>query len=220
MKYFLLASCQLVFSYAYSQNGEIAVRGKVKQAISGKGIISTIVYKSYPTGSLTGSFNDSTFSFLIYGSSKYVITAEAPGHISNTILVLPATAKNGAIEIDIELTPSEQTIRLQHLIFDMSRALIKPESYPELDQLVAFMKTNPKIKIQLEGHTDNQGKVNANFKLSQDRVDEVKKYLTKSGIAKDRIRTKAFGGTQPLSTENSEAARAMNRRVEMRILKD
>jgi outer membrane protein OmpA-like peptidoglycan-associated protein len=205
---------------SFSQNTEIAVKGKAKQAISGKGIVAKITYKSYPTGGLSGSFNDSTFSFSIFGSTKYVVTAEAPNHIPNTILVLPTAAKNGVIENDIVLTPSGQTIRLQHLIFDMSRAVIKPESFQELDQLVAFLKTNPKIKIQLEGHTDNQGNANANFKLSQDRVDAVKKYLTKDGISKDRIQTKAFGGTQPLSTENSEAARAMNRRVEMRVLEN
>ena len=220
MKLALIVIFFLLSEAASSQNSEIIVQGKVKQAISGKGIFSKIVYKSYPTGSLTGSFNDSTFSFSIFGSSKYQVTASAAGFIPRTVIVDPKESKNNNIVHDIELTPTNQTVRLSHLIFDMGRAVIKPASFTELDELVAMMKADTKVEIQLEGHTDNQGSAEANLKLSQDRVDAVKKYLSSKGIAKDRIKTKAFGGTQPLSTEKTEEARALNRRVEMRVLKD
>jgi|SRR5882672_3179822 len=220
VNYFLLSFCIFAFGSLQSQNSEITVQGKVKQAISGKGIVSKIVYKSYPTGSLTGSFSDSAFSFSIFGSSKYQVTASAIGYIPRTVIVDPIESKNNSITHDIELTPTTQTVRLNHLIFDMGRAAIKPVSFNELDELVAMMKANSKVEIQLEGHTDNQGSAEANLKLSQDRVDAVKKYMSSKGINKDRIKTKAFGGTQPLSTDKSEAARALNRRVEMRILKD
>ena len=220
VNYFLLSFCIFAFGSLQSQNSEITVQGKVKQAISGKGVASKIVYKSYPTGSLTGSFNDSTFSFSIFGSSKYQITASAVGYIPCTVIVDPKDSKNNSITHDIELTPTNKTVRLNHLIFDMGKAVIKPVSFNELDELVAMMKANSKVEIQLEGHTDNQGSAEANLKLSQDRVDAVKKYMSSKGINKDRIKTKAFGGTQPLSADKSEAARALNRRVEMRILKD
>ncbi|MBS1506658.1 MAG: OmpA family protein [Bacteroidetes bacterium] len=203
-----------------AQSDEIIVSGKVKQTISGKGIKSKIVYKSYPTGSLSGSFVDSTFSFSIFGSSKYQVTAAAEGFIPRTIIVDPKESKNHSIVSDIELTPTNQTVRLNHLIFDMGRAVIKPESFTELDELVAMMKADTKLVIQLEGHTDSQGSAEKNLVLSQDRVDAVKKYLSSKGISKDRIKTKAFGGTQPLSTDKTEEARALNRRVEMRVLKD
>jgi outer membrane protein OmpA-like peptidoglycan-associated protein len=58
------------------------------------------------------------------------------------------------------------------------------------------------------------------MKLSQDRVEAVKKYLVSKGIDKNRIKTKAFGGTQPLSNDRTEEAKALNRRVEMRVLKN
>ncbi len=205
---------------SFGQNSEIIVQGKVIKAISGEGIISRIVYKSYPTGSLTGSFSDSTFSFSIYGSSKYQVTASANGFIPRTVIVDPKESSNNKITHDIELTPTDQTVRLNHLIFDMGRAAIKPVSFTELDELVAMMKADTKIEIQLEGHTDNQGSAEKNLTLSQERVDAVKKYLSSKGIAKDRIKTKAFGGTQPLSIDKTEEARTLNRRVEMRVLKD
>ena len=89
-----------------------------------------------------------------------------------------------------------------------------------MDEVGQMMKENTKIEIQLEGHTDNQGSSKANLALSEDRVEAVKRYLVAMGIAKDRIKTKAFGGSQPLSNEMTQEARAMNRRVELRILKD
>lgn len=220
MKYYLLALCWLIFVNAKSQTDEIIVHGKVKQTISGKGIVSKIVYKSYPTGGLTGSFNDSIFSFSIFGSSKYQVTASAVGYIPRTVIVEPKDSKNKDIPVDIELTPTTQTVRLNHLIFDMGRSVIKPVSFTELDELVAMMKADTKVVIQLEGHTDNQGNAEANLKLSQERVNAVKKYLSSKGIAKDRIKTKAFGGTQPLSNEKTEDARSHNRRVEMRVLRN
>jgi OmpA-OmpF porin, OOP family len=202
----------------YSQ--EIIVRGKVIDALSGKAVKSKISYKSYPTGGITGSLNDSTFSFGIFGSSKYSITAVAPGFITRTILVEPKEAVDFIINRDLLIVPTGQTIRLNHLIFTQGKAVINPQSYAELDEIVAMMKLNAKIEIQLEGHTDSQGNEKANSELSQDRVDAVKKYLTSNGIAKDRVKTKTFGGTQPISKDKTEEARSLNRRVEMRILKD
>lgn len=203
-----------------SLSQEIIVQGKALDALSGKGVKSKISYKSYPTGGISGSVNDSTFSFGIFGSSKYSVTAEAAGFIPRTILVDPKEAIDQKIFRDILMVPTGHTIRLSHLIFTQGKAIINPQSFAELDEVVAMMKVNTKIEIQLEGHTDSQGNEKANLELSQDRVDAVKKYLTSKGVAKDRVKTKAFGGTQPLSKDKTEEARSLNRRVEMRILKN
>ena len=127
---------------------------------------------------------------------------------------------SNVIDRDISLTSTGRAIRLEHLIFEMGRAVINPKSYTSLDEMVAMMKENTKVVIQLEGHTDNIGNAEKNMELSKDRVEAVKKYLTSKGVSKDRVKTKAFGGTQPVSTEGTELAKALNRRVEMRVLKD
>ena len=199
---------------------EITVQGKIMDALNSKAVKAKLRYKSYPTGSISGTFNDSTFSFTIFGSSKYQVTAEAEGFIPSTVIVDPKESVNNIIHRDIKVTSTGRAIRLEHLIFEMGRAVINPKSYLGLDELVAMMKDNTKVVIQLEGHTDNQGNAEKNLELSKDRVDAVKKYLVSKGVAKDRIKTKAFGGTQPLSTDKTEEARALNRRVEMRVLKD
>src|SRR5262249_1024229 len=108
MKYFLCAVCWLTLIAANGQTDEITVKGKAKQTISGKGIVADIIYKSYPTGGLSGSFHDSTFSFSIFGSTKYQVTATANGYIPRTVIVDPKESKNRLITSDIELTPTTQ----------------------------------------------------------------------------------------------------------------
>ena len=214
----------LLLGTVLSTNGqprEITAQGKVIDVLTKKGVKAKIFYKSYPTGSITGRFNDSTFSFQIFGSSKYEITAEAEGYILGTALVDPKDIDPTSKVIrDIMLTRKGEPIVLDHLIFEQSKAVINPKSFPGLDEVVVMMKDNEKLEIQLEGHTDNQGSPKANMELSQDRVDNVKKYLVSKGISKDHVKTKAFGGTQPIVNANTPEARALNRRVEMRILKD
>ncbi|MBS1681796.1 MAG: OmpA family protein [Bacteroidetes bacterium] len=218
MKERLIFLAMIFSSAVYSQ--EITVEGKIREAITGKSLKAKIIYKSYPTGSLSQTFNDSIFAFSIFGSSKYVITATSPGHAQNGILISPEDAKDNRITCEIELVPNGQAIRLNHLIFDLGKSVIKSASFNELDGVVALMKLNAEMEIQLEGHTDNVGNAQKNLVLSQKRVDAVKKYLAGKGIGKKRIQTKAFGGTKPVSAEDTEEARALNRRVEMRVLRD
>ncbi|MGC4023265.1 MAG: OmpA family protein [Cyclobacteriaceae bacterium] len=123
--------------------------------------------------------------------------------------------KSAASEAEITRTAGK-VMRLDNLIFSVGTAKINPSSYEELDQVVKMLKSAPNMIIQLEGHTDIVGVPSANMKLSQDRVDAVKNYLVSKGANKNSIKTKAFGGTQPLSKENTEEAHKLNRRVELR----
>ena len=204
---------------AKAQDDAMLAWGKVLDASTNKGIEANIRYSSIPTGSIYGKFVDSTFSFPIFGVVKYQITAEAKGYNPRTVILDPDEVNNvRKVVRNILLTPAGETIRLNHLIFSQGKAYIEPQSYAELDDVVEMMKDNKEIVIQLEGHTDNLGDPKANLKLSQDRVDAVKRYIVGKGISKGRIKTKAFGGTQLLTTGSTPEARNTNRRVEMRIL--
>ncbi len=218
MKKTLLFLFLLASSFAFAQT--IKVQGKIVNALNNKPIKASIRYKSYPTGGISGMFTDSIYSFNIFGSSKYQITVEAEGFIDRTVIIDPKEAMLEQIVRDISMTSIDRAITLDHLIFETGRATIKPTSYLALDEVVAMMKENLKIVIQLEGHTDVAGDTKKNMELSKDRVEAVKKYIVSKGILKDRIKTKAFGGTQPLSLEKTEDAKALNRRVEMRVLRN
>ena len=109
--------------------------------------------------------------------------------------------------------------RLQAIQFVQSQAEFLPGAQAALDQLVTFMRDQSTVEIELAGHADNQGDFDQNVQLSKKRVDLVKEYLVKNGIAASRITTRGYGPTRPIASNNSEATRKLNRRVEMAILK-
>ena len=95
---------------------------------------------------------------------------------------------------------------------------IHADSHCDLNILVDRLNQFPKMVIQLEGHTDYVGNANSNMDLSERRVQSVKKYLISKNIDGDRVLAKAFGGSQPLSREDTPEAHSSNRRVEVRII--
>jgi outer membrane protein OmpA-like peptidoglycan-associated protein len=209
----------LLCTTAFAQDSLMLAQGTIRDVRTNKALKATIRYSSIPTGSITGNFNDSTFSFPIFGTAKYQITAEADGYSPRTVILDPKDLNDSLrIKRDIRLTPSGETIRLNRLIFQQGKSQIDPESFQELDEIAQMLKENEQMVIQLEGHTDNIGNAKGNLKLSQGRVEAVKKYLIKTGVSKNRVKTKAFGGTKPLGNEMTPEDRALNRRVEMRIL--
>lgn len=111
-----------------------------------------------------------------------------------------------------------EPVILKNVQFDIARYRIKEISYPELNKLVDMMKKNPKIQIDIHGHTDNSGSPEANIILSRQRADAVKQYLVDKGIDAARLHTEGFGATKPLADNNSDTGRSINRRVEF-ILK-
>lgn len=113
-----------------------------------------------------------------------------------------------------------RTYRLHALLFKQSAYEMEPESYPQLDSLVSIMTKNPTMEIELAGHTDNVGDAKLNVALSQKRVDAVKSYLTNKGIAPSRIQTQAYGGSKPIADNSREETKRLNRRVEVKILRE
>jgi len=98
--------------------------------------------------------------------------------------------------------------------FDINKADIKPESMGTLNAIAAILKSNPELKFEIQGHTDNTGNPASNLTLSQKRADEVMKQLISLGIDATRLSSKGFGDTKPISPNTSPEGKANNRRVE------
>ena len=102
----------------------------------------------------------------------------------------------------------------QQIQFDFNKSTIKPVSFPILDAVRDVLVANPKITIEVQGHTDNVGQAGYNLKLSQQRADSVRAYLVAHGIEPARLISKGFGMNQPLVPNNTEGNRALNRGVQ------
>ena len=106
-------------------------------------------------------------------------------------------------------------VSLYGILFDVDKATLKPESEKQLQHVVILMKDYPDLKLQVQGHTDDQGADDYNLKLSQKRAETVAAYLGLFGIDPGRLAPKGFGETRPVAPNTTEEGRAKNRRVEL-----
>jgi len=113
-----------------------------------------------------------------------------------------------------------QIIKLEKIQFESGKSTLLPASYSELNSLTQKMITNTKMKIEISGHTDNIGTREFNLKLSESRAKSVAVYIISKGISADRIIYKGYADLKPIADNNSEQGRALNRRVEFKIIEN
>ncbi len=106
---------------------------------------------------------------------------------------------------------------MQGIQFETGKAVIKPVSFPLLNQIAAQFIENTNFIIEVQGHTDNVGKADYNLKLSDARANSVMNYLVKQGVPQERISAKGYGMERPIEDNKTKAGRAKNRRVEFDI---
>jgi OmpA-OmpF porin, OOP family len=109
---------------------------------------------------------------------------------------------------------------LDHLYFDVGKWDIKKETIPTLEKLYQSFVKNPKLKVEIAGHTDNVGNDEDNLRLSQRRADAIRDYLIKKGVDPDRLLSKGYGESAPVAPNTSEYGRAKNRRTEVRVIEE
>lgn len=109
-------------------------------------------------------------------------------------------------------------LKARSIQFETGKAVIKPVSYPALDDVAKMLKEYTYYDVSIEGHTDNVGKADMNLKLSQERAKAAMDYLLKQGVDPSRIRSSGFGDTKPIASNKTAAGRAQNRRVEFNMI--
>ena len=107
---------------------------------------------------------------------------------------------------------------LNQVVFEQSSAILRPESYSELNQLAKLLKQTPALRIGISGHTDNIGDPRLNQTLSEYRAKVVASYLTRQGVNDGRMTTHGYGGSRPVAGNDTEVSRARNRRVEISVV--
>lgn len=211
--------CQLVS--AQPGTSWITLEGKVINETLEAPVKATLTLESIPYGADIRVFHSDEktgdFSFKIKENKDYKVKVESKGYIT-VEEEIEVKESNDPLLFNLIPSGSGSILRLD-INFKQSKAEILESSYSELNKLLNMLEEYPEMEIQLEGHTDFRGSASANMRLSEKRVKAVKSYLTNKSVSSDRIKTKAFGGNQPLSKESTEEAKLNNRRVEARILK-
>ena len=125
-------------------------------------------------------------------------------------------ANKGCPEVKEEVKKVLATA-LQGIQFETGKDIIRSSSFPILNKVVKVLNEHPEYKLSIEGHTDNQGDAARNMDLSDRRANSVMKYLISKKIDAGRLRAQGFGETVPVETNDTDAGRAKNRRVEFKI---
>lgn len=139
-------------------------------------------------------------------------TVNTPQILNIALQKIPVMAANSTTTVAVPVT--NKAIILKNVFFETGSAALKSASLEELNRLRDLLKENMDLKIQISGHTDNQGSDAMNMTLSENRAKAVKEYLIGQGINSSRLSSKGFGKTQPIDTNDTEAGRKNNRRTE------
>ncbi|MGG9960690.1 OmpA family protein [Ferruginibacter sp. SUN106] len=133
---------------------------------------------------------------------------------------LDANTADSVFHKDIPLQPLEAGafIVLKNIFFDTKKFDLKPESIAELDKVVLLLNDNPKLRIEIDGHTDNVGLAKDNLTLSNNRAKAVVDYLSGKGIAPARLSFKGFGATKPMADNTTDTGKSQNRRTELSVI--
>jgi outer membrane protein OmpA-like peptidoglycan-associated protein len=156
----------------------------------------------------------------IAGKNIYLqISVSNSGDVYDLVVVEEAAMEQkvefSAMELASALNATG-SVALQNVLFDTGKATLKPESAAALAPVGELLKSDPALKLEIQGHTDNVGQPAANLKLSQDRAAAVKAYLVQTlAIPAARLTTAGFGDTKPVAANADEGGRAQNRRVEL-----
>lgn len=128
----------------------------------------------------------------------------------------PNTRK-GAV-VDLDGCEVEAVIELEGVYFDFDKATIKPEGKAVLDQAAALLGKHERVVVEVAGHTDSVGSDAYNQGLSERRANAVKDYLVGKGVTATRLTARGYGESRPVASNDTDAGRAENRRVELIVL--
>jgi OOP family OmpA-OmpF porin len=116
--------------------------------------------------------------------------------------------------------PLKGSVTLEGVNFETNSATLTADSYPVLDQAAAGLVAHPRLRVELQGHTDSTGSKAYNMVLSGKRADAVREYLLHKGVNPQQLVSKGYGPTQPVADNTTKEGRAKNRRVVMEVLEN
>ena len=220
MKALLISISLLICFGVIAQNApfEVVVLDFDNQSIEGEQILFSGINTLKTFKGITDK--SGKFEIELPSGDVYEIKIKSVGAAKdyNTIEV-PAlkegyTFNKGILTVMIE---EPKLFTLDNVYFDSGKSTLKTSSYKELNELLEYLTLKSTVNVEIAGHTDNVGEDAANLNLSQKRAETVKKYLVAKGINVARLSAKGYGESVPVSENNSEKGRKLNRRTEVHI---
>lgn len=204
------------------------VKGKVKDKKTGKELKAKIELFDINKNSIVSLVNSDSISgeylIVLTQGSEYALYVNKKGYLFQSLsfnysIPIAIGTDFEPLIINIELDPAEKgsVAVLKNIFFDIDKFDLKEKSITELEKIVQFLQENTQIRVEISGHTDNTGNAAYNQQLSEKRAKAVYAYLISKGIKQERLSSKGFGSSKPIISNDSEAGRQQNRRIEFII---
>ncbi|WP_233635832.1 OmpA family protein [Hymenobacter setariae] len=161
---------------------------------------------------------DGSFNFELIEGSHYVMLIQSP----DAFTVEKQFALKGDTVMSLLTNSIDYKLPLifKNIEFEANKSGIRPAMQPTLDRITLFLVDHPDFRLSIAGHTDGRGDPDVNEKLSQDRAEEIRRYIERKGkLGPDRIESFGYGSSKPLKNELTEEDARTNRRVEFRLIK-
>ena len=172
--------------------------------------------KTIDVDSITGKY-----VAVVAFNDDQIITVKKEGHaFSSTYLSKEDSSLNKPLTAKMELKPIKvgSNYTINNINFATNSYQLTEQSVNVISEFITFLKENPKVKVAIQGHTDNVGDQTTNLKLSQDRAKSVYEFLVFEDIEQSRLSYKGFGSSQPITSNSNESGRLKNRRTEFKIV--
>lgn len=218
---------QKVIEYA---DENFILKGNVVECNSTNGIQGVdIILKDKRKSSQKNTLSDAKGNFIFHlkQASTFGLNGRKDGYFSNEVEVSTNSYnRKTSLFIDFEMCidPCGVAIKLDHINFDLDKAIILPAAKPDLDYVVKLMKDNPSITVEMSSHTDSQGGDDYNLSLSQRRADATVKYIVGKGISKSRLIARGAGESELKNTKCTnntpctDDEHRINRRTEFKVV--
>ena len=204
---------------------KILLQGRVLNANTDEPVVADVNFENLTEGrhyaKLTTDSTYGEFELDMPLDNKFTIVPKAKGYLSESVNLSTFGYQNGDVLYkDLYVVPIEvgSSIILNNIFFDTDKAILRDESFPELDRLLAIFDDVPTLKVEVAGHTDSDGSDEYNEGLSDRRANAVRDYLVSKGIPEDQIVAKGYGEVQPIATNDTDEGKQLNRRVEFVVL--
>lgn len=170
---------------------------------------------SFETNSITGKY---TFTLPVGKEYSFLVSSEGYGFFSEDITLTNDNTIPDKREISMIKLEVGKKIVLRNIYYDFDKYSLRNESNVELNNLYNIMVSNPKLVIEISSHTDIIGSDAYNKRLSLNRAKVVVDYLVSRGISIQRLKYAGYGFDQPLTSNDTDEGRQLNRRTEFKIL--
>ena len=164
---------------------------------------------------------DGNFLVTLPVEKDYALNVNRKGYLfysDNFSLIKNTVDSFFTLKIPLQPIEAGASVVLKNIFYGNNESKLKPESESELAKIISLLNENPGMKVQISGHTDNIGKKEVNQILSLNRAKSVVAFLITKGINPTRLSAKGFGDTMPLSSNDTEQGKSLNRRTEINVV--